>query len=192
MIKPVTRRMALALALVAPLAHGASGPEPYADAVLQHVQQTTGVPVGSGQRVVDVFFDPNCPYCHTLFDALKPWVGKQGLEFVWIPVGVLAPSSGPKAAAILQAQDRVAALERNERDYDLNPQAGSGGGIVPAKQVDATTRAVLARNKDVLQLAGPYFAFPLMVWRDKSGHAQMFLGAPRDDTQVQDMLATVR
>ncbi len=192
MIKPFIRRVALALLFVAPLAFGAGGPEPFASAILQHVQQTTGVHEGSGPRVVDVFFDPNCPYCHMLFDALKPWAGKQGLEFVWIPVGILAPSSGPKAAAILQAKDRVAALERNEQDYDENPEAGSGGGIVPAKQVDASTRDALARNKEVLQRAGPYFAFPLMVWRDKHGHAQMFLGAPRDDKQVQDMLATVR
>ena len=163
-----------------------------ADAMLQQIGQTTAATLGHGPRVVDVFFDPNCPYCHELYDDLQPWVGKQGLQLRWIPVAVLAPSSEGKAAALLQAADRARALARNEDAYDENPRAGSGGGLVPAAQVAPATRAELARNLKVLHAAGPYFAFPLMVWRDKAGQAQMFLGAPHDAAQLEALLATVR
>ncbi|OIQ74841.1 disulfide isomerase/thiol-disulfide oxidase [mine drainage metagenome] len=97
-----------------------------------------------------------------------------------------------RAQGQLQAADRARALARNEDDYDENPRAGSGGGLVPAAQVAPATRAELARNLKVLHAAGPYFAFPLMVWRDKAGQAQMFLGEPHDAAQLEALLATVR
>jgi thiol:disulfide interchange protein DsbG len=125
-----------------------------ADSMLQQIWQTSAATQGSGPRVVDVFFDPNCPYCHKLYDDLQPWVGKQGLQLRWIPVAVLAPSSEGKAAAMLQSADRARALARNEDDYDENPRAGSGGGLVPAAQVAPATRAELARNLKVLHAAG--------------------------------------
>ncbi|MBU6261198.1 MAG: thioredoxin fold domain-containing protein [Burkholderiales bacterium] len=190
-------RRSIAAALVAACAawapaQAAPSPGQLADAMLRQMAQTTAVTLGSGPHVVDVFFDPNCPYCHHLYEDLQPWVGKQGLQLRWIPVAVLAPSSEGKAAAMLQAADTRKALARNEDDYDENPRAGSGGGIVPAPKVAAATRDELARNLKVLHAAGAYFAFPLMVWRDKSGQAQMFLGAPRDAAQLKALLASVR
>ncbi len=172
-------------------AQAAPGAAQPADAMLQQMARTTAVTLGSGPRVVDVFFDPNCPYCHRLYEDLQPWVGRQGLRLRWIPVAVLAPGSEGKAAAMLQAPDRRKALARNEDDYNENPRAGSGGGLVPAARVAAATREELARNLKVLHAAGAYFAFPMMVWRDKSGHAQMFLGAPRDAAQLKALLETV-
>ncbi len=174
------------------LAHAAPSTQQLAGAMLRQMAQTTAVTLGSGPRVVDVFFDPNCPYCHRLYEDLQPWVGKQGLQLRWIPVAVLAPSSEAKAAAMLQSTDRRKALARNEDDYDENPRAGSGGGLAPAAQVSPATRDELARNLKVLHSAGAYFAFPMMVWRDRSGQAQMFLGAPRDAAQLKALLATVR
>ena len=192
MIRKSLGTLVLAACVAAPSAQAAPSPEQLAGAMLQQMSRTTAITLGSGPRVVDVFFDPNCPYCHELYDDLQPWVGKQGLQLRWIPVAVLAPSSEGKAAALLQAADRARALARNEDDYDENPRAGSGGGLVPAAQVAPATRAELARNLKVLKAAGPYFAFPLMVWRDKSGQAQMFLGAPHDAAQLEALLATVR
>ena len=192
MIRKSLGTLLLAACVAAPSAQAAPSPEQLAGAMLQQMSRTTAITLGSGPRVVDVFFDPNCPYCHQLYDDLQPWVGQQGLQLRWIPVAVLAPSSQGKAAAMLQAPDRRKALARNEDDYDENPQAGSGGGLVPAAQVRPATADELARNLKVLHAAGAYFAFPMMVWRDRSGQAQMFLGAPRDEAQLKALLATVR
>ena len=192
MIRTFLAATAIAACVAATPAQAAPSVDQLAAAMLQQMGRTTAVTLGRGPRVVDVFFDPNCPYCHELYDDLRPWVGRQGLQLRWIPVAVLAPSSEGKAAALLQAPDRVAALARNEDDYDENPRAGSGGGLVPAAQVSAATRAELARNLRVLHAAGAYFAFPLMVWRDKSGQAQMFLGVPHDAAQLATLLDGVR
>lgn len=184
--------LAAALLATAPLARAAPTPGHLAATMLQQMPQTSDARMGTGPRVVDVFFDPNCPYCHALYDDLRPWAGREGLQFRWIPVAVLARSSTGKAAAILQAPDRARALARNEDDYDENPEAGSGGGVVPARQVAAATHAELARNLRVLHLAGAYFAFPMMVWRDRSGRARMFLGTPHDTAQLRALLVGVR
>lgn len=190
-------RRTLAAALVAACAawtsaHAAPSPEQLAAAMLGQMARTTAISLGAGPRVVDVFFDPNCPYCHELYEDLQPWVGRQGLRLRWIPVAVLAPSSEGKAAAMLQAADPRKALARNEDDYGQNPRAGSGGGLVPAARVRPATHEELARNLKVLQAAGAYFAFPMMIWRDQAGHAQMFLGTPHDAAQLKALLATVR
>ena len=190
-------RATLAAALVAvgaawSPAHAAPSPEQLAGAMLHHMAQTTAVTLGAGPRVVDVFFDPNCPYCHELYEDLQPWIGKQGLQLRWIPVAVLARSSEGKAAAMLQAADPARALARNESEYGRNPHAGSGGGLVPAARVAPATREELARNLKVLHAADAYFGFPMMIWRDSSGKAQMFLGAPRDAAQLKTLLATVQ
>lgn len=181
----------VAAALAARAAHAAATPEQLAGDMLAHMSEATAVDEGSGPRVVDVFFDPNCPYCHELYQDLQPWVGRQGLRLRWIPVAVLAPSSRGKAAAILQARDRAAALARNETRYGENPRAGSGGGIVPAARVSPAARSELASNLRLLRRAGAYFAFPMMVWRDASGRPHMFLGTPRDAGQLRDLLAGV-
>ena len=191
----MTRRM-FATALVAacaawPAAQAAPSVTQLADAMLAQMGRTTAVTLGTGAHGVDVFFDPNCPYCHQLYDDLQPWVGQHGLVQRWIPVAVLSPSSAGKAAAMLQSADPRRALQHNEDDFGASRRAGAGGALVPAARVSAATRAELARNLQVLHAAGAYFAFPLMVWRDRAGQAQMFLGAPRDAAQLKALLATV-
>lgn len=58
--------------------------------------------------VVSVFFDPRCPYCHQLFQALD---GKVPVR--WIPIPVLdKPEEGVKASMfILDASDAKKAIE---------------------------------------------------------------------------------
>ena len=164
-------------------------PKQFAEQVLLHVHGATAIAEGRGHRVVDIFFDPNCPYCRQFYSDLRAWVGKDDLQFNWIPVAILAPSSLPKAAAILQAPDRLQAFRANE-DHDLNPNASPG--IVPARTVTPRTRKELAANEAVLQRAGAYGAVPLAVYRDKAGNAQLFMGAPQSDKQLAVLLATVR
>lgn len=59
-------------------------------------------------NVVSVFFDPRCPYCHQLFQALD---GKVPVR--WIPIPVLdKPEEGVKASMfILDAPDAKNAIE---------------------------------------------------------------------------------
>lgn len=178
----------LALCVAAPV-WAEDAPGHAAEQLLLHMHEATVIPEGHGNRVVTIFFDPNCPYCRQFYRDLRGWVGKDGLQFNWIPVAILAPSSLPKAAAILQSPDRLQAFRANE-DHDLDPNASPG--IAPAHTVAARTRKELAANAALLQRAGAYGAVPLAVYRDKTGKAQLFMGAPQSDRQLAALLATVR
>jgi hypothetical protein len=72
--------------------------------VLHATKGATWIAEGNGPRLVYIFFDPNCPFCHKLYQEARPWVGRDGLQLRWIPVGILMPSSAGKAAAILEAK----------------------------------------------------------------------------------------
>jgi hypothetical protein len=58
--------------------------------------------------------------------------------------------------------------------------------------VTPRTRKALAANEALLQRAGIDSAVPLMVFRDKAGKGQLFIGAPKSDTELAALLATVR
>ena len=55
------------------------------------------------KRVIYVFSDPNCPYCHKFYEVARPWVESGKVQLRHIPVGIIKPSSPGKAAAILGA-----------------------------------------------------------------------------------------
>ena len=160
-----------------------------ANALLDDIDQATWVAQGGGNRVLYIFFDPNCPYCHQLYEKLSPLVGPENLQLRWIPVGLLAESSLPKAAAILQAQDPLAAFEQSEQDFGMSDE-GPGGGISPAKRILDKTRLDLAANLSLLQ-GQNIGAVPVVVLRATDGQGFMFQGVPPDKT-LQRVLAVVR
>ncbi|MDE1979036.1 MAG: thioredoxin fold domain-containing protein, partial [Betaproteobacteria bacterium] len=116
----LNRRAALRTAFAAVVAASVMGLAPFASAqqtqnpdavkVLGEMGKATIITEGHGPRVIYIFFDANCPYCHELYTNLRPKVGKDGLEIRWVPVAVLTPTSVTKGAAILQAPDRLKAF----------------------------------------------------------------------------------
>ena len=77
-------------------------------------EQATGFTAGSqmSARTVYVFFDAQCPHCGALWNAAKPL--RSQAKFVWIPVGIVNPSSTSQGATLLAAPDPVAAMEEHE------------------------------------------------------------------------------
>lgn len=87
-----------------------------------------GITEGAGPVHLDVFFDPNCIFCHRQWLEFKNdpnW--EQKFTINWIPVGFLKPSSSGKAAAILAGG--LNALSENEQGFDDNAEIG---GIAPS------------------------------------------------------------
>ena len=150
-------------------------PQAAIDALLASAQAAGGIDDGHSAHRLYVFYDPNCPYCRRLYDDLRPFVARGAVQVSWITVGFLAPSSLPKAAAIVQARDPLAALRRNEGSYAAPAAGHGGGGIAPATTIEPTTRARLQRNLDMLR-AVHAFGVPLAVWRGRDGQARMMLG----------------
>ena len=104
--------------------------------------QAKGFTVGStiSVRTVYVFFDPQCPHCAELWEQAKPL--KSQAKFVWIPVALLNPASGPQGAAILAAADPVAAMDAHEASM-----AARTGGITATGELTAQKAAVDANTK---------------------------------------------
>ena len=160
-----------------------------ADRLLAEMSQATWIAEGQGSRVVWIFFDPNCPYCHKLYERLRPWVGRDDLQLRWVPVGLLTATSEGKAAALLQGKDPRAALRQNENDFNFSAQ-GAGGGIAPATHIASKTRMALQANLSLLQ-GENIGGVPLMLFRTRAGAGELFIGAP-SAARLAALLATVK
>ncbi|WP_438266993.1 hypothetical protein [Igneacidithiobacillus copahuensis] len=73
-------------------------------------QRLTYIQEGTKGPVIYDFFDPNCPYCHGMYDEEQPLIRAGKLTVRYVPVAYLMPSSAPEAAAILQSPHRLSAL----------------------------------------------------------------------------------
>ena len=90
-------------------------------------------------RTVYVFFDPQCPHCAALWMAAKPL--KSQARFVWIPVGLLNPTSTVQGAALLASADPVTAMDQHEASM-----AAKQGGITAQGDVEAQKAQVTANT----------------------------------------------
>ncbi len=103
--------------------------------------EAKGFTVGSEMSVrrVFVFFDPQCPHCAALWQAAKPL--KSQARFIWIPVGLLNPTSSVQGAALLAAADPVALMDQHEASM-----AAKQGGIQAQGDVEAQKAQVAANT----------------------------------------------
>jgi thiol:disulfide interchange protein DsbG len=161
-----------------------------AEGVLADIAKATFIAEGNGKRPIYIFFDPNCPFCHQLYKKLRPFVGKDDVQFRWIPLGMLTPSSLPKAAAILQASDPLQAFYKNEDDYDFAANGQPGGGIEPAQTITPKVRDELAANL-ALYNSQKLYGVPVVIWRKPDGRADMLIGVP-SDAQIRKILEQAR
>ena len=127
----------------------------------------------SQKRVVYVFFDANCWYCHLTWKALQPYV-KAGLQVRWVPVAYQKDSSTGKAAAIMQAKDRVAAMRENESKYRADSYDGGIDPAEPSKKV-----ATLLDDNFFLMDRFGVSGTPGLVWKDGRGRVRVLTGMPR-------------
>ena len=110
--------------------------------------QAKGFTVGSEMSVrrVFVFFDPQCPHCSALWMAAKPL--KSQARFIWIPVGLLNPTSSVQGAAILAAADPVTAMDQHEASM-----TDKKGGIT-AQGDNTEQKASVASNTALMNRYG--------------------------------------
>lgn len=139
--------------------------------VFRQLPQARWITEGRSPRIMYVFFDPNCPYCHYLYGVSQHFVRSDLVEVRWIPVGFLEPSSVGKAAAILEAKDPHAALARNENGYH-RPGGGGIQEVLPSR----AAQAQLDRNLALFKETGAG-GVPLIMWEDRSGRVRVQDGA---------------
>lgn len=122
-------------------------------------------------RVIYTFTDANCPYCHTLWEAARPWVDAGKVQLRHVMVGVIRQDSANKAAAILKAVSPGQALAENERNQ-------SNGGIKPMAVIPAAVRAELDANERLMLELG-FQGTPGILFHDEQGNVQRRAGMPQ-------------
>lgn len=140
------------------------------------LEQSNWIADGSkhAKRIIYMFTDANCPYCHKFWLASRPWVKAGKVQIRHIMVAILRPSSMPKAAAILSASDPSAALARDEHNYD-------SGGIKPMSDAPADVKAKIKANNRLMKSLG-LFATPTIFYHDADGHVAVKQGLPQGKT----------
>ncbi|MEY2335858.1 thiol:disulfide interchange protein DsbG [Acidithiobacillus ferrianus] len=142
--------------------------------------------VGNNGPIIDVFFDPNCIYCHKLYERALPLIKAGKLQMRVTMVGFLKPSSADKAAAILSAKDPAKALAYNEAHFVKSTEEG---GIKPITKQQPATTAAVGSNTGILIKTGQE-ATPAIVFCDKAGDFKMIHGIPGNEGKFLNHLAT--
>ena len=120
--------------------------------------------------IVYGFMDPNCTYCHQSWQLLEPYT-KAGLQIRWIPVGMLAPTSKGKSAALLESGSPGAALVAGYRDWNTKKGDAFAVSLAPRQE---TLDALDANGK--LMLAMGARGTPAFVYKDAQGVIQKISG----------------
>lgn len=191
MKKPISLKLIAAALLCAGLAAckdspSSSAPADAPKAAAQAVSveaiaaEAKGFTVGSEMSVrrVFVFFDPQCPHCAALWQAAKPL--KSQARFIWIPVGLLNPTSSVQGAALLASADPVAAMDQHEASLTAKQ-----GGIVASGDVEAQ-KALVAANTALFNRYG-FGGVPAVVAK----HAVTGELVVKEGSMPTSMLATV-
>lgn len=129
-----------------------------------------------GARVLYVFTDPLCPYCHRLWKDLQAH-DSYGMEVRYLLVAVIDRSSRDLAAAILQAPDQAQALIEHEALLE------KGKRIAPARDVSEATRETLSLHRAFMNWLGIY-ATPSLVFDGADGKASVLQGMPTREQLV--------
>ena len=173
--------------LVPPLAAAApNGAVRDAAPLIQRLDHAHWIAQGHGPHVLYVIFDPNCPYCHVLYDELQPRIQPDQLTVRYVPVGYLAPSSFGKAAAILEAKNPLAALQKNEKGFNVTSHDGAIPEILP----DAASVNALHSNMSILEATGQKIV-PTIIYARRDNTVKIIKGTP-DQTDLPAVLKEIR
>ncbi len=111
--------------------------------------EAKGFTVGSMMSAVVayVFFDPQCPHCGHLWNASLPLQKK--VRFVWIPVGLINPTSSAQGATLLSAADPARAMTEHETSL-----LAKQGGIGASASVTEEVKKAVAANTELFNNLG--------------------------------------
>jgi len=134
--------------------------------------QGKGFSVGSATSAstVYVMFDAQCPHCGHLWQTTQPLWGK--VKFVWVPVAILNPKSGPQGATLLGAANPEEAMVAHEASL----MAGKGGTIVMGSMSPAMAAAIKGNTDLFNQLKIESVPF-ILTKQARTGEVVSTLGA---------------
>lgn len=122
------------------------------------------------RRVVYMFTDMNCPYCARQWQAMQPYLEREDnvVQLRHIIVALLRPTSLPKGAAVLAANDPSAAFADAERHYGQN-------GFEPLKDIPIEIENQIQANTILMMRLG-LNGTPATLFHDPNGRLQVAPG----------------
>lgn len=149
------------------------------EAQWQQLEKSSWVVEGNpkARRVVYVFVDTRCPYCHKLWEASQPYLDKGNVQVRNIIVAVISPSSLPEGAAILDAKNPSNAWRENEKNFGHNPQPAADEG-------SAASRAKIRANNALMMQLGSN-GTPTEVYKDADGKIHVLQGMPANPEMLE-------
>ncbi|WP_186057991.1 thiol:disulfide interchange protein DsbG [Burkholderia gladioli] len=125
-------------------------------------------------KVVYIFMDPNCVFCHLLWKALRHYEAA-GAAIKWIPIGILRKNSENMAAQLLESVDGRAALSQLENNFSM---ASESGGLSGNYAVSDSARKKISSNLGVFRAIG-FSGTPAIVYQDDKGMLTGVQGMPK-------------
>ena len=122
-------------------------------------------PAGKGSLLI--CFDTQCPWCHKLFEALKPLNDK--VRIVWYPIALLTVWSEPQGALLLTQKDPYTALEEHIRVFRQTDEP-RGIKVDPAHvwDIDRKMRNAVWNNSKIFRRNGCRLT-PFGVYKNSKG-----------------------
>lgn len=143
------------------------------------VNKTAWIQEGNkdAKHLIYVVADPNCIYCHKLYQETRDQVKSGDLMIRWIWVGFLKPDSKDIALTILSAKDPIKAMSLDETGFnDKKEQGGLKINKSPSKKATAQFDKNMAfMNK--YKFPGT----PVIIYKDDKDKAQASFGLPTED-----------
>ncbi|MCH7313225.1 thiol:disulfide interchange protein DsbG [Acinetobacter sp. ANC 3882] len=166
--------------------HNAKGDNLTVDALNKHVKQSVlddvwkslaqsaWIQDGSvkAPRIIYVFSDPNCPYCHAFWEKARPYVKAGKVQLRHIQVGVIRPESRGQAATLLAASNPQQVFEA------FNAAKGKQK-LKELKPIPAHLAEKLERNEEMMNKYG-FYATPALIWKNSQGKLETAQGLPKD------------
>ncbi len=148
--------------------------------VWKSLEKSTWIADGqaNAEKIIYVFNDANCPYCHTFWQQARPWVDSGKVQLRHIMVGVIRPSSRGQAATLLQSANPVEA-------FKVYNQANGKNQIKEMKNIPDDLAQKLEKNEELFNKYG-FYATPAIVWKNKQGVIESQQGAPKDLGKLLD------
>ena len=130
-----------------------------------------------------IALDPNCIYCHLLYQRIEPLIEKGQVQVRWVVVGVIKPSSMGKAAQLLLAKtnaERVKLLKQDETAFKLKTEEGGLTPLKPNTKDPAVTAAFKkVSENNVLFTKYQYVGTPVILYKDQNGKPAVYPGYPQ-------------
>ncbi|MEG0344417.1 MAG: thiol:disulfide interchange protein DsbG [Acinetobacter sp.] len=126
----------------------------------------------NAEKIIYVFNDPNCSYCHTFWKQARPFVNSGKVQLRHIMVGVIRPSSKGQAATILS----------NANPAEIFTQFNLANGKSKLKEMQNIPQDLsdqLDANTKLMDKYG-FYATPALIWKDNKGEIQSQQGLPKD------------